>query len=70
MMSIIFLIFICLGHSLFIFGINLSNFYLIVSGRFLFGIGGESLNISLTTIFIKWFQGNELSFAQVLLNYI
>ena len=66
-MSIVFLIFICLGQMVFVFGVNFSNLYLIVLGRFLFGIGGESLNISLTTIFIKWFQGNELSFAQVLI---
>lgn len=35
-----------------------------ILGRFIFGIGGESLNITLSTISIRWFEGDELSLSQ------
>lgn len=41
-----------------------------IAGRFLFGIGGESLNVAMSTLFIKWFQGKELSSSQVTNNLI
>ena len=33
------------------------------SGRLVFGIGAESLIVSVTTAIAKWFKGKELSFA-------
>ena len=32
-------------------------------GRFVFGLGGESMTVSQSTIVSSWFQGKELSFA-------
>ena len=37
-----------------------------VLGRFIFGLGGESINITGNMICVKWFQGKELSFANAL----
>ena len=39
------------------------NFLLMASGRFIFGMGAESLIVSVTTALAKWFRGKELSFA-------
>ena len=64
-MGVIYTFIIMLGQFLVCFGISMSNAYLAIFGRFFFGIGGESLNICMTTLIIKWFQGNELSFSQV-----
>jgi MFS family permease len=36
---------------------------IMLSGRFLLGIGAESLIVAVTTALAKWFKGKELSFA-------
>jgi MFS family permease len=40
-----------------------SSFIVMASGRLLFGIGAESLIVSVTVALAKWFKGKELSFA-------
>jgi len=64
-MVIIYTFIVMAGQLFFCFGISITNAHLAIFGRFIFGIGGESLNICITTMIIKWFQGNELSFSQV-----
>jgi MFS family permease len=46
-------------------GITASSptFWIMASGRFVFGMGAESLIVSVTTALAKWFRGKELSFA-------
>ena len=39
------------------------NFVVMAAGRLLFGIGAESLIVSVTVALAKWFKGKELSFA-------
>ncbi len=39
------------------------TFWVMASGRFIFGMGAESLIVSITTALAKWFRGKELSFA-------
>ena len=39
------------------------NFLIMATGRFIFGMGAESLIVSVTTAIAKWFRGKELSFA-------
>ncbi len=39
------------------------NIYLMASGRFIYGIGAESMIVAITTIIARWFKGKELSFA-------
>ncbi len=39
------------------------NFVIMATGRFIFGMGAESLIVSITTAIAKWFRGKELSFA-------
>lgn len=40
-----------------------SNFYIMLSGRLLLGLGAEPLIVAITTALAKWFKGKELSFA-------
>jgi len=37
--------------------------WVMATGRLVFGIGAESLIVSITTAIAKWFKGKELSFA-------
>jgi MFS family permease len=37
--------------------------WIMAAGRFIFGMGAESLIVSITTALAKWFRGKELSFA-------
>jgi MFS family permease len=39
------------------------DFALMVSGRFIFGLGAESMIVAITTVIAKWFKGKELSLA-------
>jgi MFS family permease len=39
------------------------SFPIMATGRFIFGMGAESLIVSVTTGLAKWFKGKELSFA-------
>ncbi len=40
-----------------------SNFYVMASGRLIFGLGAESQIVAVTTTLARWFKGKELSFA-------
>ncbi len=40
-----------------------SSFAVMAAGRLIFGLGAESLIVSVTTAIAKWFKGKELSFA-------
>ena len=39
------------------------EFWLMVSGRLVFGLGAESLIVAVTTAIARWFRGKELGFA-------
>ena len=39
------------------------EFVIMAAGRLIFGIGAESLIVSVTTAIARWFKGKELSFA-------
>ena len=39
------------------------NFYVMATGRLIFGLGSESLIVAVTTALARWFRGKELSFA-------
>lgn len=54
---------VCLGQTLFSVGVYLKDVRLMIFGRFIFGIGGESIAVSESTIVTSWFTGKELAFA-------
>merc|ERR1711990_848489 len=40
-----------------------ANFNLMLAGRVIFGMGGESMNVAQSAIVSVWFKGKELAFA-------
>jgi len=52
-----------IGQAIFAYGAYMSSFGIMVAGRFVFGVGGESLAVSQLPMVSKWFSAIELSFA-------
>ncbi len=63
--SFVFLLSTCIvaGQFLFSVGISLKWYPLMHVGRFLFGVGGESLSVAQSRITTRWFKGKELALA-------
>ncbi|XP_033265359.1 major facilitator superfamily domain-containing protein 1 isoform X5 [Orcinus orca] len=59
--TIIFSCFVCVGQVVFALGGIFSAFWLMEFGRFVFGIGGESLAVAQNTYAVSWFKGKELN---------
>lgn len=59
--TIIFSIFVLLGQLVFALGATVNKFWLMEAGRFIFGIGGESLCVAQNTYAVSWFKGKELN---------
>jgi MFS family permease len=55
--------FVALGHALFAIGIHVKWYSLMLFGRLLFGVGGESLAVVQSQITSRWFRNKELAFA-------
>ncbi|XP_005930097.1 major facilitator superfamily domain-containing protein 1 isoform X1 [Haplochromis burtoni] len=59
--TIIFSLFVCAGQVVFAAGAWTNKFWLMEAGRFIFGIGGESLAVAQNTYAVNWFKGKELN---------
>jgi len=59
--TIIFGAFVCVGQVIFATGAILGKYWLMEAGRFVFGIGGESLAVAQNTYAVSWFKGRELN---------
>ncbi|CAB1348818.1 unnamed protein product [Coregonus sp. 'balchen'] len=59
--TIIFALFVCVGQIIVAVGALLDLFWLMEVGRFVFGIGGESLAVAQNTYAVNWFKGKELN---------
>ncbi|XP_051521162.1 major facilitator superfamily domain-containing protein 1 isoform X2 [Myxocyprinus asiaticus] len=59
--TIIFALFVLLGQIIFAAGALANHFWLMEVGRFVFGIGGESLAVAQNTYAVNWFKGKELN---------
>nr|XP_045017571.1 major facilitator superfamily domain-containing protein 1 isoform X1 [Jaculus jaculus]XP_045017572.1 major facilitator superfamily domain-containing protein 1 isoform X2 [Jaculus jaculus] len=59
--TIIFSCFVCIGQVVFALGGIFNAFWLMELGRFVFGIGGESLAVAQNTYAVSWFKGKELN---------
>lgn len=59
--TIIFSLFVCVGQIIFALGALLDHYWLMLAGRFVFGIGGESLAVAQNTYAVSWFKGAELN---------
>jgi len=59
--TIVFSIFILLGQGVVALGGFMDKFWVMEIGRFIFGIGGESLAVAQNTYAVAWFKGKELN---------
>jgi len=59
--AIVFSMFILLGQGVVALGGFMDKFWLMDVGRFIFGIGGESLAVAQNTYAVAWFKGKELN---------
>uniref|UniRef100_A0A7N8XTM7 Lysosomal dipeptide transporter MFSD1 n=1 Tax=Mastacembelus armatus TaxID=205130 RepID=A0A7N8XTM7_9TELE len=59
--TIIFSLFVCVGQIIFAAGALVNHFWLMEFGRFIFGIGGESLAVAQNTYAVSWFKGKALN---------
>ena len=59
--TVLFAAFILLGQVIFALGGFFVNYPLMQVGRFVFGIGGESLAVAQNTYAVSWFKGKELN---------
>nr|XP_021397379.1 major facilitator superfamily domain-containing protein 1 [Lonchura striata domestica] len=59
--TVIFSSFVCVGQVVFALGALFNTFWLMEVGRFVFGIGGESLAVAQNTYAVSWFKGKELN---------
>eukprot|EP00106_Octopus_bimaculoides_P023488 XP_014790930.1 PREDICTED: major facilitator superfamily domain-containing protein 1-like [Octopus bimaculoides] len=59
--AIIFSSFVTVGQVIFALGAIYDKLWLMDMGRFIFGIGGESLAVAQNTYAVKWFKGKELN---------
>jgi len=51
------------GQTIVAFGASQKSLALMVAGRVVFGLGGESLTVAQSAITAKWFKGKEVAFA-------
>lgn len=49
------------GQVLFSMGVQLRHYWLCIVGRFVFGLGGESLTVVQNTYTARWFQGKNIA---------
>ncbi|KAL6079765.1 MFS domain-containing protein [Balamuthia mandrillaris] len=61
--AVLFCGFILTGEILFAIGVQVQQYYLCLVGRFVFGLGGESLTVAQNTYTARWFDGPQLALA-------
>ncbi len=65
-MNIVFCALVMLGQIFFYLGSAVNSASWMIFGRFVYGLGGEALSVTIGMLLVCWFQGNELSFSQVI----
>ena len=63
LMFLIFGFCVLLGQLLFSLGCSINSIPLMLFGRIIFGLGGESLNTTQYAIIVEWFAVNQIAFA-------
>jgi len=62
-MFLVFCFLILVGQLIFAMGCSFMSIHLMLAGRIIFGLGGESLNIAQFAIIVQWFAKDEIAFA-------
>jgi MFS family permease len=61
--TILFLSILTIGQFIFAVGVTMNEFWLMLVGRFILGIGGENVIVAGCQYAVRWFFGKELSMA-------
>ncbi|XP_019850662.1 PREDICTED: major facilitator superfamily domain-containing protein 1-like [Amphimedon queenslandica] len=61
--TVLFSVFVTVGQLIFALGGIFDKFWLMLVGRFVFGLGGESLAVAQNAYAVLWFKGKELNFV-------
>lgn len=61
--ALVFTCLVTLGSLLFTLGLSMESTTMLIVARVVFGLGGESQNVSSLAFITKWFRGKELAFA-------
>lgn len=61
--ALLFCGFILAGELMFAIGIQVQQYYVCLVGRFIFGLGGESLTVAQNNFTARWFDGPQLAMA-------
>jgi MFS family permease len=61
--ALLFCSFILVGELMFAVGIQVQQYYVCLVGRFIFGLGGESLTVAQNNFTARWFDGPQLALA-------
>lgn len=59
--TVIYMTIVYIGAVIFAFGVYINAYWLMIAGRFVFGIGGESLQVVVNNYVVLWFKGKELN---------
>ncbi|CAG9784352.1 unnamed protein product [Diatraea saccharalis] len=59
--TVIYMVIVFVGAIVFALGAYINAFWLMILGRFIFGIGGESLQVAVNSYVVLWFKGKELN---------
>jgi len=51
------------GQAIFAAGVRAASWTVMLAGRTLFGIGGESIQVAQNCLLFRWFKGREVAFA-------
>ncbi|KAK3840911.1 MAG: major facilitator superfamily domain-containing protein, partial [Linnemannia gamsii] len=62
-MLVLFSLCICAGQVIFAVGVSVKSIWMMILGRFIFGIGGECLEVAQAKITTDWFKSRWLGFA-------
>jgi MFS family permease len=54
---------LCVGQALFAMGLSQRSWTIMLLGRAVFGLGGESICVAFSTLFSDWFDPSERAFA-------
>jgi len=54
---------VVLGHAMVSLGAAASSWPLMIAGRIVFGLGGESMQVAQSCLLLRWFKGKEVAFA-------
>jgi len=61
--AILFCFLILMGETMFCIGVTWQYYWVCFFGRFVFGLGGESLTVAQNTFTVRWFDGRYLALA-------